>query len=304
MARLVKRLPLLVCPGWTEHRTQPIDLDTLVEILARVLGDAESYGQIFDIGGPAVLTYRALLERTAAALHAKRGFFTVPIDSPGLSRLWISLITGAPKELVAPLLESLRHDMVAGDLRLQERLQLPGLPVDEALRESIEPAPREPQAYRPAPEGALRGVRSVQRIPLPLDADAEWAADEYMRWLPRGLWPFMRVDVVREGAAHTASFRIVGIKKPLLVLALEPARSAPDRQLFYIRGGMLALTEGRGRLEFREVPDRHALLTAIHDFLPRLPWFFYRWTQAVVHAIVMWLFGRHLARLAARHEPV
>lgn len=304
MARLVQRLPLLVCPAWTSHRTQPIDLDTMVELLARVLGDRESYDRVFDVGGPEVLTYRELLERTAVALGVKRSFVSVPVGSPALSHLWISLVTGAPAELVAPLLESLRHDMVAGDRTLQERFQLPGLPVAEALRQSVVPEAREPQAYRAAPEGKLRGVRSVQRIPLPVDADAEWAADEYMRWLPRGLWPFMRVDVLREGAARTANFGIVGLKKPLLVLALEPARSTADRQLFYIRGGMLALTEGRGRLEFREVPDRHALLTAIHDFLPRLPWFFYRWTQAVVHALVMWLFGRHLAKLANRHEPI
>lgn len=303
MARLVRRLPVLVCPAWTSHRTQPIDLDTMVELLARVLGDQQTFGRVFDVGGPDVLTYRTLLERTAVALGVERKFVSVPIESPALSHLWISGITGAPKELVGPLLESLRHDMVASDRALQDRLQLNGLPVDEALRLSVAPHQREPQAYRPAPEGALRGVRSVQRIPLPVDADAEWAADEYMRWLPRGLWPFMRVDVKREGAARTANFSIVGIKKPLLVLALEPSRSTADRQLFYIRGGMLALTEGRGRLEFREVPDRHALLTAIHDFLPRLPWFLYRWTQAVVHAIVMWLFGRHLARLAESHRP-
>ena len=302
MSRLVQRLPLLVCPEWTTHRTQPIDLGTLVELIARVLGDPASYAHVFDVGGPDVVTYRQLLEHTAVALGVKRPFVSVPIDAPALSHLWISMITGAPTELVAPLLESLRHDMVARDLSLQERLGLPGLPIDVALAKSVSPAAHEPQAYRPAPEGKLRGVRSVQRIPLPVAANAEWAADEYMRWLPRGLWPFMRVDTVREGTAHTASFRIVGIKKPLLVLALDTTRSAKDRQLFYIRGGMLALTEGRGRLEFREVPDRHALLTAIHDFMPRLPWLFYRFTQAVVHAIVMWLFGQHLARLAAREE--
>lgn len=302
MARLVKRLPLLVCPAWTSHRTQPIDQDTLLALLVRVLGDASTFDQVHDVGGPDVVTYRELLERTAAALGKRRGFVTVPVASPALSRLWISTITGAPKELVAPLLESLRHDLVTGPRRLQDRLGLPGKRLDDALAQSIAPVVDEPQAYRPAPQGKLRGVRSVQRIPLPATANAEWAADEYMRWLPRGLWPFLKVDVEREGEARRARFRIVGIPWPLLVLALEPKRSAPDRQLFYIRGGLLALTEGRGRLEFREVPDRRALLTAIHDFLPRLPWLLYRFTQAIVHAIVMWAFGKHLAKLAALEE--
>ena len=72
-------------------------------------------------------------------------------------------------------------------------------------------------------------------------------------------------------------------------------RSASDRQLFYVTGGALARPAARDRLEFRVTPDARHLLTAIHDFVPRLPWWLYRLTQALVHRWVMGRFGRHLA---------
>ena len=38
------------------------------------------------------------------------------------------------------------------------------------------------------------------------------------------------------------------------------------------------------------------VLAAIHDFVPRLPWYVYKYTQAQVHLFVMRGFARHLAQ--------
>jgi hypothetical protein len=83
------------------------------------------------------------------------------------------------------------------------------------------------------------------------------------------------------------------------VLELALGRSAKDRQLFYITGGLLARSRGRARLEFREVLDRRYIIAAIHEFEPTLPWYVYRFSQAYVHLAVMWRFQRHLERVAA-----
>jgi hypothetical protein len=85
----------------------------------------------------------------------------------------------------------------------------------------------------------------------------------------------------------------------LLELTHAPQRSTPDRQLFYITGGLLARTadNAKARLEFREMLDRRCLLAAIHDFAPTLPWYLYNATQALAHLVVMRAFGRHLGRL-------
>jgi uncharacterized protein YbjT (DUF2867 family) len=308
MARLVRRLPIMVSPSWAESATQPIALSDIVELLRFVLGNESTYGQIFDVGGPEVLTYRTMMKRTADILGVKRRILPLPLIPRSLSRLWVSVITGAPRELVSPLIESLGHPMVARDRRLMDRAGVAGTPFDDAVRDALAERPRDtpvpesprenvPVAYQSAPErasGRRSDVRSVQRLPLPPGRDAEWVANEYMRWLPEGFRPFIRVEV----DGHACRFHGFGLATPLLVLELAPLRSGKDRQLFYITGGLLASGRGRGRLEFREVLDGRFVIAAIHEFEPTLPWYVYRFSQAYAHLWVMWRFRRHLARSA------
>jgi hypothetical protein len=137
---------------------------------------------------------------------------------------------------------------------------------------------------------APKHVRSVQRLLLPKNKNAQWVAEEYFLWLPRFFSFIIRIQV--EGTL--CRFYLLHPKLTLLLLDKSIERSSPDRQLLYIRGGLLAKRADRGRLEFREVLDKNYILAAIHDFRPRLPWMIYKWTQAVVHLIVMYSFGAHL----------
>lgn len=305
LTKLVARLPAMLLPAWTANRCQPIDLDTVADLVDYCVGNRETYDQTYDIGGPEILRYADMIAIVGKLMRGRpRPVFGVPFMTPRLSRAWISLITGAPRALVAPLVDSLRHDMIARDRRLQLAAKLPGLPfraaVERALAETptTEAAPAAdatPHAYRPAPRSPVTGVRSVQRLPLPAGASAEWAAHEYMRWLPRGGVTPLRVDVDDK---RYCRFYIAGThQRPLLELRFAADRSGSDRQLFYVVGGLLAQPSRRGRLEFRSTPAGTELITAIHDFKPRLPWAIYRWTQAVFHKWVMHRFGRHLARV-------
>lgn len=291
MSRLVRRLPAMVCPAWTSTRTQPVALADVVAVIRAVLGRPDALGATADLGGPDVLTYREMLARTARAMGVRRLLLRVGLFTPRLSTLWVRLVTGAPWELVAPLVESLEHEMVARDRSLQLRLVGDGAPFDEALRGALagEPAGSALARMVRRPEGRL--VRSVQRLPLPKGWDAARAARAYLAWLPRALRPVLSVAAEGERVA----FRLRPLRAPLLVLELAAERSSPSRALFYVRGGLLAGPGGRGRLEFREAKGGRALLAAIHDFRPRLPWPLYVATQAVAHLAVMRAFGRHLA---------
>ena len=301
MTRLVKRLPAMILPSWTEKKCQPIDLGTVAALVDYVTGRRTAYNQTYDIGGPDVLPYREMLAIVGDELGVHRKAWPVPFVSPRISRLWVSAITGAPRALVKPLVESLHHDMVCRDRRLQVAAELPGLAFREAVHASLTVEDgSKPQAYAPAPPAPVVGVRSVQRISLPKGRDAEWAAHEYMNWLPHGAWP-MRVAV--DENHHVTKFYLRPFKSPLLELAFDQDRSAKDRQLFYVTGGALVRSKTRGRLEFRVTPDGSHLLTAIHDFMPRLPWSIYRLSQALVHRFVMWRFGRHLARAISPEMP-
>jgi uncharacterized protein YbjT (DUF2867 family) len=296
LTRLVHRLPAMLCPSWTATRMQPIALDDTIALLRYCLGREACFGQRFDIGSPDVVTYRELLALTAELMAKPRRLVTVPLMTVRLSRLWVSAVTGAPRALVEPLVESLEHEMIAADLRLQVMAGMPGLGVREAISRALAAAPaaaaESPLAFRgAASKSSDRRVRSVQRLSLPPGRDAAWAAEEYMAWLPRFFRGAIRVDIDKDGVCR---FRLGTSGVELLQLKHAPERSRPDRQLFYVIGGALARSSQRGRFELRQVLDGRVLLAAIHDFEPELPWPIYNATQAPFHEEVMLAFGRHL----------
>lgn len=294
---LVRRLPVMITPKWTRSSTQCVALDDVVGLIAFAAGNPETYGRHFDVGAPEVTSYRELMAITAQVLGKRRPMFSVPLFSPGLSKLWVSLITGQPMALVYPLIDSLQHDMVAQELTLQAMAGRPAKPLREALAEAIaqEAARPKQRRSRQKPE-AERDVRSIQRLTDPGLGDAEWVTHEYLRWLPIFLHPIIRVTYEGDQVRFMVPRDIC-----LLELTYARERSTPDRALLYITGGRLAVVgEGRGRLEFRQLPDRGVYLVAIHDFTPRLPWWLYTLTQAKAHLVVMHAFGRHLKRLGRR----
>ncbi len=303
MARLVQRLPVMVCPRWTNIRTQPIALRDVVSLVAGVVGREDCFDRAFDIGAPDVVTYKEMMSLTADALGKRRLFIPSRVMSPGLSRLWVSLITGAPKALVGPLVQSLRHEMVARGDGLAEQLGVELTPTAEAIRIAVEESDGTvPHAFRGAP--TRKGpslVRSVQRMTLPAGWTAKRAAMDYLLWLPRMLSGLLRVDL-----ESTNRFRFVFAPFGLTLLELEraPDRSRLDRQLFYVTGGVLRGSNGRPRFELRQVLGGRTLLTVVHDYEPRLPWLVYVATQALFHRWLMERFARHLSLGVARNRRI
>ena len=308
LVNLVRRLPAMVLPSWTNSRTQPVALRDVVRAIRLVLGRPDSFEGVFDVAGPDVMTYREMMEQTGEVMDLDRPMFGVPLLTPGLSTLWVSLVSGSPRALAGPLVASLRHDMVVRDNPVQRAIEPDALGFQNALRRSLSPEgtllPDPRQSIREKDDATIREaqlVRSVQRFDLPAGRDAEWAGREYMRWLDGFAGPLIRVRVDESVGELRASFHVRPLPRPVLELTFAPDRSEPDRALFYVTGGLLADRDhgARARLEFRSVLGGDCLIAAIHDFAPRLPWGLYRLTQAVAHLFVMNRFGHHLSRLAA-----
>ena len=295
MYLLVKRLPFMLCPHWTTHSLRPIDVRDVIASLCYCLDHPETQGHTYDLAGPDTLTYRDLMLKTAELLGKKRWIVAVPFFNPRLSVLWVRIITGASPTLIKPLVESLRSNMLP-DARRQ--LLIPHYTyqtLDESLaHEMKELKPTLSKTHKTirkrSHEASL--VRSVQRLHLPAGHNAEWAAHEYLRWLPHFFFPFLMV----QSDETICRFRFFFLRKSLLRLKLSTTRSSPDRQLFYIVGGLLASKDNPkdSRLEFREVLNGKYILAAIHNFSPSLPWYIYKYTQAVIHLWVMRRFDYHL----------
>jgi uncharacterized protein YbjT (DUF2867 family) len=302
MSRLVQRLPFMVAPRWTRHRCQPIALDDVLPLLERAVEEPALAGRAWDVGGPDVVTYGDILRTTGRVLGKPVRLLTLPMRTANLSLLWVSAVTGTPQALVRPLVESLDHDMLVTDGAALQKGTGASVGVEKAIARAfdVERSKASGVATK-APvvrAVAARTVCSIQRLPMGRQRTARWVAEEYLRWLPR--LPGRLIDV-RVGADGVCRFFSWPLRKPLLELTLSPDRSTPDRQLFYVTGGLLA---GRAqthppRLEFRTALDGTVVLAALLDFVPRLPWLIYRLTQGPFHLMVMRAFGRHLASAKA-----
>lgn len=290
LLKLVKRLPIMVCPAWTQTLTTPVDLVTVLNSITASALDPKHIGKTYDLAGCKPLTYIEMMRETARRLGLKRYFLTVPFFTPTLSRLWVSVITNSSKNLVYPLVESLEHPMVARKeyefsdewsrrtyFELLEKATMKIYPGESLVR------------FR----AVRKTVRSVQRMPLPIGKDAEFVKNEYLRWLPSFLKPF--IGVSQQGL--DIEFWVIHPRLVMLKLISNPERSSSDRQQLAIDSGQLVGKGNHGRLEFRVVLGGRFVLAAIHEFKPSLPWYVYKFTQAKLHLWVMGAFGRHLEGL-------
>lgn len=312
LVRLVERLPVMLLPTWTSSQVCPIARRDLAELIGYVLANPDETEGSWQVAGRTRTTYRQMLALVAEQAGLDRRFIRTPLDTPWLSAHWISTVTGQPYSLVRPLVQRFRHDLLPQDLRLQKMAGQQPMSVRAAIRQALQAPepPTEPALPIPATEtypGWGRGdnvnvVRSVQRLVLPRGRTARWVAEEYARWLPRTMGPFIRATVDERGVVRFFLWRLPW---PVLVLALDRDISRPDRRLFWIEGGLLVAPfhgDPGARLEFRRVPNQQAVLSAIHQFHPRLPWPIYVLTQARIHHLVMTAFGRHLRRVNRRIE--
>ena len=171
LRHLVEVLPVMTTPRWVETRVQPIAVRDVLAYLTGVLGNADAYGRVFEIGGADVVTYHEMMDMYAQAAGLRRRvILPVPVLSPRLSSLWVGLVTPIPAELARPLIDSLVNEVVVHDHA-----------IDDVV-------PREPIGCREAIELALRRIGEVDvstrwtdaemygRTPAdPMPTDPEWA---------------------------------------------------------------------------------------------------------------------------------
>jgi uncharacterized protein YbjT (DUF2867 family) len=290
---LVNHLPVLMCPKWTESLTQPISLKDTLDIMDTCVANPNVYGEAIDIGSHEVMSYRNMLVRTAKVMGKKRLVFSIPIFSLGLSKLWVGIFGDSPPQLVSPLVESLKHTLtVSPELSFKEK-QIAYLSYEESVNEALysKESPKLPKFYKK--KGVKNTVRSIQRMVNVKGNSATWVANRYNLWLPS----FFKFLINGKNNGNGAiGFHLLNGKKPMLELTLIPDRSDDDRQLFYITGGWLVRRFDYGWLEFRGVLDNRYMISAIHEFVPTLPWFIYVNTQARLHLWVMNRFNAYLRR--------
>jgi uncharacterized protein YbjT (DUF2867 family) len=138
---LVERLPVMVCPRWVSVETQPVALADVLAALVGVCGKPAAYGETFDLGGPEVMTYRTMMERTARLRGKHPLLIEVPFLTPGLSSLWLHLVTPANVSVARPLIEGLRIPTLAREDRIWGLVDSGRTSFDDAIAAALRDRP-------------------------------------------------------------------------------------------------------------------------------------------------------------------
>ncbi len=132
---LTQVLPAMTTPKWVRTRCQPIAIRNVLAYLVAAIDDDASGHTVYEIGGPDVVTYEQMMQTYAeVAGLPKRLIIPVPVLSPGLSSLWIGLVTPLPVNIARPLVDSLEHEVVVNDRTAEQRFDVDLI----GFRESVE----------------------------------------------------------------------------------------------------------------------------------------------------------------------
>lgn len=152
---LTYHLPVMITPRWVRSKTQPIALDDLLAYLIELASMPAAAGRTYDVGGPETLTYGQLIHQFAqAAGLRKRLLVPVPVLTPRLSSYWLDLVTAVPSSVARPLIDGLKHDLVASE---------------RSIRTLV---PRDLQTYRQSVTAALARERAEPLL-------ARWAEGSF-----------------------------------------------------------------------------------------------------------------------------
>jgi uncharacterized protein YbjT (DUF2867 family) len=111
LVHLLERMPVLALPGWRNYRTQPIDQRDVIEMLY-ASASAPVAGRTLDLGGPEALTYGEMLERIAQAMLVSRPALPLGVHLTSITARLAAAIASEDPDLVLPLMEGLRGDLL------------------------------------------------------------------------------------------------------------------------------------------------------------------------------------------------
>jgi hypothetical protein len=163
---LTEVLPVMTTPRWVETRCQPIAIRDVLDYLTAALDDKPG-SNLYEIGGPDVVSYREMMQTYAkVAGLKKRKIIPVPVLTPQLSSLWIGLVTPLPVGVARPLVDSLVSEVVVEDPNA-DSFRIAPLPLETAIKSALD--------QHSLLDTPSRWSDASSSPALPLAGDPEWA---------------------------------------------------------------------------------------------------------------------------------
>ncbi|HEY5510149.1 MAG TPA: SDR family oxidoreductase [Prolixibacteraceae bacterium] len=135
---LMEILPVVVAPAWVKTLCQPLGVADVLKYLTGCMLNPQTYDDIFDIGGPEILSYKQMLLQYAEVRGLKRWIVVIPFFSPRMSSYWLYFVTSTSYYLAVNLVDSMKVEVVCKDNRLQQMLGIHPLTYREACKRALE----------------------------------------------------------------------------------------------------------------------------------------------------------------------
>ena len=135
LARLMLVLPLF---GTGRTKLQPVFVGNVAEACVRVLADPSTQGKLYELGGPRIYTYKALMNLVLEHVGKRRVLVPVPFFVWDTLVALLSVLANPP--LTRDQVKLMKSDNVVGETALTlEDLGIDPTPVDEVLPTYINP---------------------------------------------------------------------------------------------------------------------------------------------------------------------
>ncbi|MFC4357428.1 NAD(P)H-binding protein [Halobium salinum] len=144
VSQLARRFPFLLTPDWVGVDCQPIAVDDVIAYLVGALEVPETAAGVYGVGGPEVITYGGLLERTGLVAGRTPRIVPTPLMTPGVAAYLASLATSLPGDVVRPLVKGLENEVVADDAAIREAVPVDLDDYGPAIRRALDAGSDEP----------------------------------------------------------------------------------------------------------------------------------------------------------------
>ena len=140
---LVKRLPIMTTPRWVRSRAQPIAVEDVIAYCMAAIELPAPQSVVYEIGGPDRVSYSDLMREYARQRGLRRFIVPVPLLSPGLSSLWLGLVTPLYARVGRKLIGSVKHDTVVEDDKALRDFNIQPRGFSEAIARALAKEDRE-----------------------------------------------------------------------------------------------------------------------------------------------------------------
>jgi len=111
MIRFMTELfPIIPAPAWMHNKTQPIAIQNIIDYLIAALENKNGQGQVFEIGGPEIATYKDLMLRYAQLRGLQRNMLILPYIPVWFMAFGVGLMTPVPRPIAYALIAGLSTD--------------------------------------------------------------------------------------------------------------------------------------------------------------------------------------------------